>query len=206
MRFSYKKLVDRFLIPRPTLIEWQKRVKKDKKNWRVSHLNYLREQVEIEELTLQELRLKPILIEDIFLLSVFMFFKTSEGFLNCENFSKELRVFAYANRKGVEYRHDFALKVWSIELSDDSGRRVANYKNLLELLESLTAAQFAVFIRKIKQSIEKIKERLEPSHTDLLDGISWQELHMYDKVFSDKAIRKEFETLGVISHQKSLFS
>ena len=41
MRFSYKKLVDRFLIPRPTLIEWQKRAKKDKRNWRVHHLNYL---------------------------------------------------------------------------------------------------------------------------------------------------------------------
>jgi len=206
MRFSYKKLVDRFLIPRPTLIEWQKRAKKEKKNWRVSHLDYLREQLDIEELTLAELRLKPILIEDIFLLSVFMFFNTKNDFMNCENFAKELRVFAYANRKSVEYRHDFALKIWSIELNDDSGRRVANYKNLLELLESLTAAQFAIFMRKIKQFIQKTEEKLKPSHTDLLDGITWQELHMYDKAFNDKTIKKEFEDLGVISHQKSLFS
>lgn len=206
MRFSYKKLVDRFLIPRPTLIEWQKRVKKDKQNWRVNHLNYLREQLDIEELTLQELKLKPILVEDIFLMSVFLFFDAKYDYMNRENFKKELRTFAYSNRKSVEYRHEFALKIWSVELNDDSGRRVSNYYNLIDILDSLTAAQFALFIRKIKQFLIKIEEKLEPSHTNLLDGITWQELHMYDKAFSDKAIKKHFEDLGIISHQKGLFS
>lgn len=201
MRFSYKKLVDRFLIPRPTLIEWQKRAKKDKRNWRVHHLNYLWEQLDIEEQTIKELKSKPIIIEDIFLISVFLFFYAKYDYINRDNFTKELRVFAYANRKSVEYRHDFALKIWSIELNDDSGRRIANYKNLVDLLESFTAFQFAIFIRKIKQFIELTKEKLEPTHTDLLDGISWQELHMYDKAFSDKAIKKYFEDLGIISHQ-----
>ena len=139
MRFSYKKLVDRFLIPRPTLIEWQKRAKKDKRNWRVHHLNYLREQLDIEEQTIKELKSKPIIIEDIFLISVFLFFYAKYDYINRDNFTKELRVFAYANRKSVEYRHDFALKIWSIELNDDSGRRIANYKNLVDLLESFTA-------------------------------------------------------------------
>ncbi len=199
MRFSYKKLVDRFFIPRPTLIEWQKRAKKDKKNWRVNHLNYLREQLDIEELTLQELKSKPILVKDIFLLSVFLFFYTKYDFMQRDNFKKELRKFAYANRKSVEYRHEFALKIWSIELNDNTGRRVANYKNLIDLLDSLTAAQFALFIRKIKQYLVKIEERLEPSHTDLLDGITWQELHMYGKAFSDKEIEQYFEDLGIIS-------
>ena len=60
---------------------------------------------------------------------------------------------------------------------------------------------FAIFIRKIKQFIELTKEKLKPTHTDLLDGISWQELHMYNKAFSDKAIKKYFEDLGIISHQ-----
>ena len=206
MRFSYKKLVDRFLIPRPTLIEWQKRAKKDKQNWRVNHLNYLREQLDIEELTLQELKAKPILIEDIFLISVFLFFDAKYDYMNRENFKKELRAFAYSNRKSVEYRHEFALKIWSIELNDDTGRRVANYQSLVDILDSLTAAQFATFIRKIKQFLIKIEEKLEPSHTDLLDGITWQELHMYDKAFSDKAIKKHFEELGIINNQKSLFS
>ena len=206
MRFSYKKLVDRFLIPRPTLIEWQKRVKKDKQNWRVNHLNYLREQLDIEELTLQELKSKPILVEDIFLISVFLFFDANYNYMNRDNFKKELRDFAYSNRKSVEYRHEFALKIWSIELNDDSGRRIANYQSLMDILESLTAAQFALFIRKIKQFLLKVEEKLEPSHTDLLDGITWQELHMYDKAFSDKSIKKYFEELGIINNQKSLFS
>jgi len=206
MRFSYKKLVDRFLIPRPTLIEWQKRVKKDKQNWRVNHLNYLREQIDIEELTLQELKSKPILIEDIFLISIFLFFDANYDYMNRDNFKKKLREFAYSNRKSVEYRHEFALKIWSIKLNDDSGRRVANYQSLIDILESLTAAQFALFIRKIKQFLLKVEEKLEPSHTDLLDGVTWQELHMYDKAFSDKAIKKYFEELGIINNQKSLFS
>ena len=206
MRFSYKKLVDRFLIPRPTLIEWQKKAKQDKDNWRVNHLNYLREQLDIEELTLLELKSKPILIEDIFLISVFLFFDAKYDYMDRDNFKKELREFAYANRKSVEYRHEFALKIWSIPLNDDSGRRVANYRNLIDILDSLTAAQFALFIRKIKQFLLKVEEKLEPSHTDLLDGITWQELHMYDKAFSDKAIKKHFEDLGIINHQKSLFS
>ena len=88
MRFSYKKLVDRFLIPRPTLIEWQKRVKKDKQNWRVKHLNYLREQLDIEELTLEELKSKPILVEDIFLIAVFMFFDAKYDYMDRDNFKK----------------------------------------------------------------------------------------------------------------------
>jgi len=204
MRFSYKKLVDRFLIPRPTLIEWQKRAKKDKQNWRVNHLNYLREQLDIEDLTLQELKAKPILVEDIFLISVFLFFDAKYDYMNRDNFKKELRSFAYANRKSVEYRHDFALKIWSIELNDDTGRRIANYHNLVEILDTFTAAQFALFIRKIKQFLSLIEEKLEPSHTDLLDGITWQELHMYDKAFSDKEIKKHFSFL--IDHQQSLFS
>jgi len=204
MRFSYKKLVDRFLIPRPTLIEWQKRAKKDKENWRVNHLNYLREQLDIEELTLKELKAKPILVEDIFLISVFLFFDAKYDYMNRDNFKKDLRVFAYSNRKSVEYRHDFALKIWSIELNDETGRRIANYHNLIEILDSFTAAQFALFIRTIKQFLLKIEAKLEPSHTDLLDGLTWQELHMYDKAFSDEAIKKYFSFL--ISHQQSLFS
>lgn len=204
MRFSYKKLVDRFKIPRPTLIEWQKRTKLDKENWRVNHLHYLREQLEIEEQTLTELQSKPILVEDIFLLSVFFFFKGKSDFMDRNNFKKDLRTFAYSNRTSVEYRHDFALKIWSLELTDDTGRRIANYHNLIELLESLTASQYAFFIRQIQYFLSKVEQKLEPSHTDLLDGLTWQELHMYDKAFSDKAIKKQFSFL--LNHQQSLFS
>jgi len=204
MRFSYKKLVDRFKIPRPTLIEWQKRTKLDKENWRVNHLNYLREQLEIEEQTFKELQSKPILVNDIFLLCVFFFFKDQYNFMDRNNFKKDLRTFAYSNRTSVEYRHDFALKIWSLELNDDTGRRIANYQNLIELLDSLTASQYAFLMRQIKYFLIKVEQKLEPSHTDLLDGLTWQELHMYDKAFSDKAIKKQFSFL--LNHQQSLFS
>jgi len=206
MRFSYKKLVSRFSIPRPTLIEWQKRTKTDKQNWRVKHLNYLREQLDIEELTLSELKLKPILVEDIFLISVFLFFYTKYDYMNRESFKKELKSFAYGKRDSVEYKHDFVQKIWSIELHDNSGRKIANYQPLIDLLDSLTAGQFALFIRTIKQFLIQIEEKLQPSHTDLLDGITWQELYMYDKSFSDNAIKKYFESLGIVDNQKSLFS
>jgi len=204
MRFSYKKLVDRFKIPRPTLIEWQKRTKLDKANWRVNHLRYLREQLEIEEQTLKELQSKPILVNDIFLLCAFFFFKDQYDFMDRNNFKKDLRAFAYSNRTSVEYRHDFALKIWSIELDDDSGRRIADYQNLIGLLDSLTASQYAFLMRKIKDFLIKVEQKIEPSHTDLLDGLTWQELHMYGKSFSDKAIKKQFSIL--LNHQQSLFS
>ncbi|MBL0687751.1 MAG: hypothetical protein JJV95_06635 [Sulfurospirillum sp.] len=197
MRFSYKKLVNRFLIPRPTLIEWQKRVKQDTSNWRVEHLNYLREQLVVEELTLEELKSKFILVEDIFLVSVFMFFNDTCDCINKNNFKKELRVFAYANRQNVEYRHEFALKIWSIELNDGSEKRVANYLNVIDILDNLTAAQFSFFIRKIKQFLEHIRTKLKPSHTDLLDGVTWQELHMYNKAFNSANIVQYFEYLDV---------
>lgn len=205
MRFSYKKLVDRFLIPRPTLIEWQKRVKTDKQNWRVKHLDYLREQVIVEELTLEELRSKPLLCEDIFLLSVFVFFNKNIVYINLPEFKKNLRIFAYANRDNVEYRHDFAKKVWSLKIDDGTGRNIANYRNLIEIIDTMTIAQFTLLMRKIVHFVESIEEKIKPSHTNLLDGLTWQELHMYDKAFNDKAIKKYFSVLG-LNHQQGLFS
>lgn len=195
MRFSYKKIVDRFQIPRPTLIEWQKRVKTDRNNWRVKHLNYLREQVEVEEMTFEELKTKPIRIDDIFLLSVFLFFHPNYDYVDRNNFKREIRNFAYANRSTLEYRHDFAMKIWSIKMDDDTGRRIANYYSLIDILDSLTIAQYTIFIKKIKEFLHKVEVKLEPTHNGLLDGLTWQEIYMYDKAFSDKALRKQFSDL-----------
>lgn len=84
MRFSYKVLVERFSIPRPTLIEWQKRAKVDKDNWRVKHLEYLRHQVELENLTKQEIKQMPLNIEDIFLISVYLFLSSHCSLYGCK--------------------------------------------------------------------------------------------------------------------------
>jgi len=198
MRFSYKKLVDRFLIPRPTLIEWQKKAKDDKKNWRVKHLDYLREQLEIEEKTLLEIQAKPVCVEDIFLIIVFIFFNKNTNYLD-ENFLKiGLRTFGFINREGVNYQHEFAQRIWSITINDGSKRKISNYYNSVDIINVMTASQYALFIRTIISFVEEVEEKIKPSYTNLLDGLTWQELHTYNKAFSNKAITKYFLNKGIL--------
>ena len=194
MRFSYKNLVERFEIPRPTLIEWQKRVKKEKLNWRVKHLQYLREQLIIEEETINELKSKPILIEDIFLFSVFLFFNKKLDYMQRDIVKKKIKKFAYENRTSVEYKHNFAKKIWS--LKTDENFKIANYHSLIDMIDSLSISQYATLTREIKKFLYQIEEKIKPTHTNLLDGLTWQELHMYDKAFDLKAIKKYFEILS----------
>ncbi|DAB31690.1 MAG TPA: hypothetical protein CFH79_07835 [Sulfurospirillum sp. UBA11407] len=198
MRFSYKLLVERFAIPRPTLIEWQKRAKADKKNWRVKHLEYLRHQIELENLTKAEIKSKPLNIEDIFLISVYLFFNKNINYIDVNILKKGLREFAYMNRSSVEYKHDFAKKIWSVSIQDGTQRQISNYHRTFDILDSFTAFQYGLFIQNVIEFIDKIEEKISPSKTDLLDGLSWQELHMYDKYFSNKAIEKFFSQKGLI--------
>lgn len=206
MRFSYKKLVDRFNIPRPTLIEWQKRVQEDKGNWRVKHLNYLREQVLIEEMTFAELRTKPIIIEDIFLLSVYLFFTKDVDFLDTDTLKKGLRSFGSLYKEGVEYHHDFAKRIWSIDLDDGSKRKISNYYNTIDLMHLLTVAQYALLMRSIVEFVDEIKDKINPSFTDILTGLTWQEIYTYDKAFSEKSITKYFINKGILFKGQSSFS
>lgn len=198
MRFSYKALVDRYQIPRPTLIEWQKRTKDDKDNWRVKHLDYLRSQIIIENQTKEEIKHKPLNIEDIFLVSVYLFFNRDIDYLCVHNLKKGLREFGYINRESVEYRHDFAKKIWSVSIQDGTKRKISNYHRTFDILDSFTAAQYGVFITNVVEFIKSVDKAISPSKTDLLDGLTWQELHMYDKYFSNKAIEKYFSTQGLI--------
>lgn len=187
------------MIPRPTLIEWQKRSRLDKSNWRVKHLEYLREQIEIESLTRDEIRQKPLHVKDIFLLSVFVFFhKKDENLLNLHKMKTPFRLFCLLQKEGVEYQHDFAKSIWSLEVKDGTKRKIADYYSTFELLDMLTSAQYALLIRTVIGFIEQIEEKIEPTHTNLLDGLTWQELHMYNKAFSQKAIYKYFSNLGLL--------
>ena len=76
MQTSYKPLVERYDIPRPTLIEWQKRAEQ-KDNWRVKHLAYLRMQLSVEKETYDEIKSFAPCIEDLFL------FKDAFNFFRC---------------------------------------------------------------------------------------------------------------------------
>lgn len=205
MRFSYKKVVSRFLIPRPTLIEWQKKTKDDKTNWRVMHLDYLREQIILEELTREELRSKPIGVSDIFLLSVYLFLTKNRDFIDQDKFKKNLRSFALQGHESVEYRHDFAQKIWAIALDDGSNRKIADYHRVIDLLELLSAAQYALLMRTIIDFTEETREKIKPTMTHMLDGLTWQEIYMYDKAFSDKNILKYFATKGILTKGQSSF-
>lgn len=198
MRFSYKSLVDRFSIPRPTLIEWQKRLKVDKENWRVKHLQYLRDQLILEEQTKAEIKNLPLNIEDIFLISIYFFFNPKIDYLDKNKLKKGLREFGHISRTSIEYKHDFAKKIWSIEIEDGTKRRISNYHRTFDILDSFTAFQFGVFMIHVVDFVDKVNKKISPSKTDLFDGLSWQELHMYDKYFDDKAIEKYFISKGLL--------
>lgn len=204
MRVSYKKLVDRFLIPRPTLIEWQKRSKDDKDNWRVRHLHYLREQLDVEKMTLEELQKAPIGIHDLFLLSVFVFFNPKVDIVDINSFKTSFREFAFAQKEGVEYQHDFAKKIWSLQAAQSSKRGVADYYRVIDMLDHLCAAQYVLLLRTVQSFCEEISLKIAPTFTVLLDGLTWQELHTYHKSFSDKALRKYFIQAGVLQKEKTL--
>jgi len=101
MSISYKPLVERFDIPRPTLIEWQKRAEVEGDNWRVRHLSYLRTQLWVEEETLKEIRRFSPCSEDLFILCVYFFFHNITTFISPHLLRKGFRDFSLHLRTGV---------------------------------------------------------------------------------------------------------
>lgn len=198
MSFSYKPLVERFDIPRPTLIEWQKRAEVEGENWRVRHLAYLRRQLWIEQETYKEIRHLAPCAEDLFILSIYFFFHSIETMPQPEELRKGLREFSLHVRNGVEYQHEFAQRIWSLRVGDDSNRRIVNYHRIFDLLERFNAAQYALLIENILLFLTHIKKRYSIATTTFLEGKTWQELYMYDKAFSLKAIEEFFKKRGIL--------
>lgn len=172
----------------------------------MKHLDYLREQIIVEEMTFAELRVKPINSEDIFLICIYVFFNKQVDFLDIDKLKKGLRSFGSLYKESVEYHHDFAKRIWSIDLNDGSTRKISNYYHALDLINLLSAAQYALLMRSIIAFIEEIKDKLNPSFTNILDGLTWQEIYMYDKALSDKAIDKYFSHKGILAKGQSSFS
>ena len=169
MSTSYKPLVERFFIPRPTLIEWQKRAEGEKDNWRVKHLEYLRVQLLVEKETLQEIRHYALCAEDLFILSIYIFFQNINHHISKDKLRKGLREFALHVRSGVEYQHEFAQRIWSLRVGDESNKKIVNYYRAFDVLDRLSAAQYALLISyvidfvkitKKKYKIETKKEQL----------------------------------------------
>ncbi len=197
MQTSYKPLVERYEIPRPTLIEWQKRVK-ESDNWRVKHLAYLRMQLSVEQETLQEIKQKAPCTEDLFLFSVYLFFHNHDDFVPKEMLLKGLRAFALETRSGVEYQHDFAHRIWSIRMVEESSKKMVNYYRLFDLLRNFTAAQYAVLFNLVLEFVNQTKQKYSIATTTFLSGKTWQELHTYDRAFSNKAVETFFSRKGII--------
>lgn len=198
MSISYKPLVERFDIPRPTLIEWQKRSEVEGDNWRVRHLAYLRRQLWVEQETYKEIRHLAPCSEDLFILSIYFFFHSIESMPHPEELRKGLREFSLHIRNGVEYQHEFAQRIWSLRIGNDSNRRIVNYYRIFDLIERFNASQYALLIENVLLFLIHIKKRYSIATTTFLEGKTWQELYMYDKAFSLKAIEEFFKKRGIL--------
>ena len=197
MQTSYKPLVERYDIPRPTLIEWQKRAEQ-KDNWRVKHLAYLRMQLSVEKETYDEIKNYAPCVEDLFLFSIYLFFHNTTDFLPKEIFLQRLREFALEIRTGVEYQHEFAGRIWSLRMSEESSKKMVNYYRLFDLLKKFTAAQYALLFSAVLEFVSVIKQKYQIETRSFLEGKTWQELYMYDKAFCAKAIEDFFSKKGIL--------
>ena len=199
MSTSYKPLVERFFIPRPTLIEWQKRAEGEKDNWRVKHLEYLRVQLLVEKETLQEIRHYALCAEDLFILSVYIFFHNINHHISKDKLRQGLREFALHVRSGVEYQHEFAQRIWSLRVGDESNKKIVNYYRAFDVLDRLSAAQYALLISYVIDFVKITKKKYKIETKTFLEGKTWQELFTYDKAFSIKAIEEYFGSKELLS-------
>lgn len=192
MRFSYKPIVERFKIPRPTLIEWKKRIDTEPRNWRGKHLEYLQNQIDLEVQTFEELSEIGVGCEEIFVFCTCLYLKGKRKFLSLNEFKKLLKEFAYTKQNSVEFRHDFAKEIWNIELNDRSGRHITNYYRLFDLLDSLTSFQYFVLFMMVSDFVQSVRVKIDMGQRDGLIGKTWQELHSLQKEFSQKSIKLNF--------------
>ncbi|MDR0467282.1 MAG: hypothetical protein LBG67_00335 [Campylobacteraceae bacterium] len=194
IRQVFQPLVNRFCIPRPTLVEWQKCIKNEKlKNWRATHLEYLREQVEVENQTKLELSQKGVLVDDLFSICVYLFLNNKRSVPTKDNFMREFRHFMLHPENSIEYQHDFAKRIWKEEVVDERKIRVGEYFNILKLIDTLTSFQYYVLLRVALKFVFEIYENENMMCKKGLIGKTWQELHMYDKAFSHKKLESYFK-------------
>lgn len=196
MRIAYKPLVDRFNIPRPTLIEWQK--KSDKKDWRTYHLTYLRQQLLVEDETTEELNMKGINMQEYFLWLVFIFFADQKESMPKMTFTQKLREFSFNDDFGVEYQHPFCRRIWDEKEIDGKKVRIARYTSLLELISRLTSAQYYCIQSILLDVVADIKMRLGIRGKVVLDGMTWQELYTLEKTFSDEMLKRDLSERKII--------
>ncbi len=192
MRFSYKPLVDKFKIPRPTLIEWHKRAKNEPNNWRVGHLEFLQNQIIVEKEALIELANIGMNYNEIFIFSICLYLEDKDSFIYKTEFKSLLKEFAFTQHNSLEYRHDFAREIWNIKLEDGSDRYKADYMRVYNLIDRLTSYQYYTLFMQIVDFIEKIRKKVDLGYSEGFKGKTWQELYSLQKEFSKKSIKTQF--------------
>ncbi|MDR2100542.1 MAG: hypothetical protein LBP40_06940 [Campylobacteraceae bacterium] len=193
-RVSYKPILERFNIPRPTLIEWQKCLNGNEKNWRTKHIEYLREQIDAENETKKELCKKVIFVEELFLICVYLFLTGTKSVPTRENFKKGIKEFLLYPKKSIEFQHDFAKRIWK----DDENVYNDCMKSLF-LADSLSIFQYYVLIRAALDFNLRLFNNENLACYGGIKGKTWQEIYMYDKEFSLKNIADYFKEIGILS-------
>ncbi len=198
MKFSYKPIVERFKIPRPTLIDWRKREKKEPENWRVRHLLYLKDQVLLESETLDELSEKGICYKEIFLFCVTLYFNNCNKYIDKKRFKEILRDFSYQEPEALlEYKHEFSQEIWSIPMNDESGRFMADYQRVFDMVDSLTSFQYFVLFNRVLDYVNFVRTKVDLGYSVGIKGRTWQELYSLQKAFSEKAIKTKFSKIVI---------
>ncbi len=196
MRFSYKPIVERFKIPRPTLIDWNKRAKKEPENWRGRHLKYLQESLFLEKETLLELSDKGIGYKDIFIIATSLYFNPQKTFIDKKEYKNLLKKFSFQKNNSIEYRHEFAKEIWDIPLDDGSGRFIADYPRVFALLDTLSVFQYYTLYKLIADYLEELRKKIDfAGHSNGIEGRTWQELYSLQKAFSKKSIETKFSSI-----------
>jgi hypothetical protein len=194
-RASYKPILERFNIPRPTLIEWQKcSNNSDDKNWRAKHIEYLREQIDAEEETKKELREKAILVEELFLICVYLFLTCTKNVPKKHEFKQGMKEFLLYPKKSIELQHEFAKRIWK----EDEETHNSCLKSLL-LIDGLSIFQYYVLIRAALVFNLRLFNNENLACYEGLKGKTWQELYMYNKEFSLKNIADYFKKIGILA-------
>lgn len=82
-------------------------------------------------------------------------------------------------------------------MSEESSKKMVNYYRLFDLLKKFTAAQYALLFSAVLEFVSVMKQKYQIETKSFLEGKTWQELYMYDKAFSPKALEEFFSKKGI---------
>ncbi len=174
--------------------------KAEPENWRVEHLSFLQDYIGLEKETIQELQKVGLNYQDIFIFAVCLYLKDIKSYISKIEFKAILKDFAYTKQDTVEFRHDFAKQIWTVELKDGSDRYMADYHRVYDLLDRLSGFQYYILFMAVCDFANHIRLKVDIGHSRGLIGKTWQEMYSLQKEFSVKSIELSFKSFLNISN------